>query len=95
MSNTATFIGKVNPGARGDMELYELNPPLHDEYAEGAPFRYVVVSTVIAPFSGPETYIFPADEQGNILSYGELEGSFRGALSHTRALNNAGYEVVA
>lgn len=59
--------------------------------------EYVVASavTVIAGGRdyGPETYLFPADKDGNITSYGELTGSQRGTLDHAAALRDAGYEV--
>lgn len=35
-----------------------------------------------------------ADEQGEILNWSELEGSYHGGLDHERALERAGYEVV-
>jgi len=54
---------------------------------------FVVVSAVIPLYGGPETYIFPADEDGNITSWGELNGSFRGSLDHEKALRNAGYQI--
>lgn len=54
---------------------------------------YLVVSAADVPFSGPETYIFKSDSKGEVLSYSELPGSFRGALDHKRALENAGFEV--
>lgn len=65
---------------------YRVNPPLEGN-------EYVVVSAVVAMFSGPETYIFPADKNGKITSFGELEGSYRGGMSHESALGNAGYEI--
>jgi hypothetical protein len=79
--------------ATGSMRLYRLDPPLRDEYAENGPFEYVVVSATNAYMTGPETYIFPADEKGEITSWGELEGSFRGSLDHEKALRNAGYKI--
>jgi hypothetical protein len=54
---------------------------------------YVIVSAVDAMFSGPETYIFPANEDGQIQDYGELEGSYRGGFDHVTALEGAGYAV--
>ena len=45
------------------------------------------------PFRGPETYIFGADKDGEILSWMELDGSFRGDLNHREALLKAGYEL--
>lgn len=93
MSKTATLInGKMNRGT-GEMRLYRVDPPMDDD--RGGTTEYVVVSATIAMFSGPETYLFPADADGEITSWGELEGSFRGALDHEAALQNAGYEVVA
>lgn len=55
--------------------------------------EYVAVSAVFAPFSGDETLIFEADPAGNVVSWMDLPGSFRGAQDHERALRNAGYEV--
>jgi len=94
---TARFIKAVNEQSRGAQRLYELDPPLAEEpWDDDQPVkhhRYVVVSAVVA-YSGPETYIFPADEEGAITDWGELEGSFRGALNHEAALQGAGYDVV-
>lgn len=84
---------KALKGATGDMRLYRLDPPMEDEYTEG-PVEYVVVSATVAMSSGPETYIFPADAEGEITDWGELSGSYKGSLDHAQALANAGYEVV-
>ena len=56
---------------------------------DGKETNYVIVSAVVA-YSGPETYIFPSNELGEITDYGELEGSFRGALNHEQALKGLG-----
>lgn len=74
-----TFIRRID-GYIGDARLYR------DE--EG---KFLVVSAVVAPFSGPETYIFSATEEGGATDFTELEGSFRGGLDHRQALRNAGY----
>lgn len=66
--------------------LYKMDPPL-----EGA--AWVVVSAADVMFSGPETYIFPADEDGHITDWFELDGSYRGGLDHEHALALAGYTV--
>lgn len=68
-----------------DSKLYRLE-------GDGAP-RYVVVSAAVVESGlggGPETYIFPADAAGNIVSWSHLKGSFRGGLDHTRALRGHG-----
>ena len=70
------------------MKLYQLDTPL-----EGC--EYVIVSAAVASITGPETYIFPSNREGKITDWGELHGSFRGALDHSQALQNAGYEVTA
>jgi hypothetical protein len=41
--------------------------------------------------SGPETYIFPSDETGKVIDWGELDGSYRGGLSHEKAIEDAGF----
>lgn len=70
-----------------DARLYRLDP-----HPEG--YEYVVVSAVMVPYGGgPETYIFRADAQGNVLDWSELEGSLRGSLDHAEALRGAGYGI--
>jgi len=95
---TATFVKQL-PGWTGDARLFKLSEPVSvdswsepDEEIETT--EYVVVSAVAAMFSGPETYIFPAYEDGTTISMGELEGSFRGGLDHEEALEGLGFEVI-
>lgn len=90
MSKTATFIKDLR-GFRGRARLYRLDPPAPDY--DGNPREYVVVSAVDAMFSGPETYIFPASAEGEVVDWLEMDGSFQGDLDHERALANAGYTV--
>lgn len=77
-------------------KLYRLSPPLTHEDWDGSTqvYQYVIASGADAPFSGPETYLFPADANGEISNWGELEGSFRGDIDCDRAIENAGYQVV-
>jgi hypothetical protein len=96
MEQVATFIKDLDHFT-GHAALYRLSPPLlqdswHDDES-GTAYEYVAVSATIAPFSGPETYIFGASEDGEVLDWGELHGSYKGGLSHEEALNRAGYEV--
>lgn len=93
---TAIFIRKLE-GFNGIAKLYKLNPPIQErswgeEEERKEEYQYVVVSAVVA-YSGPETLIFGADEEGNIVDWGDLEGSYRGGLIHERALERAGYTV--
>lgn len=84
----AKFIKDVSKDFRGEAKVFEMEPPLEGE-------QHVVVSAVVVPYSGPETYIFGYDlTEGRVTNYGELEGSFRGGLNIGEALRNAGYEVI-
>jgi hypothetical protein len=83
----------------GDASLYRVDPPmtygdLCDEEDKGTT-EFVIVSAVNVPFSGPETYIFPADSDGEVVDWLELDGSYRGGLDHEAALRGAGYEVLS
>lgn len=94
-TRTATLIKKLD-GFSGDARLYRVSPAMSSEAWGDDPaeqYEYVVVSAVVARFSGPETYIFGADESGSVASWSELPGSFRGGLCHSTALENAGYDI--
>lgn len=82
----------------GQASLYKLSTPIaqtrYTEVGEEEIFHeYVVVSKANVPFSGPETYIFPADKFGEVVNWSELDGSMRGSYSHEDVLREAGYEV--
>lgn len=79
--------GHAIPGmtANHAKQLYRLDPPLDGH-------EYVVVSAATV-MGEPETYIFPSDADGNVTSWGELDGSFKGALDHQAALRGAGYDL--
>ena len=87
--HTAQEIRKLD-GFTGDARLYRLSQPVK---FDGGETDYVAVSATMAMFSGPETYIFPTDKNGTVISWSELDGSFKGGLSHAEALHGAGYEV--
>ena len=89
----AIFIKNLEGKNESVMQsLYACFPPMEDY--EGVSFRYVVISASTVMFSGPETYIFPSDKTGDIVDWGELDGSYRGDLDHLRALTEAGYLLV-
>jgi hypothetical protein len=94
---TATFIRRLE-GFQGDARLYRVDPPVERiDWSSGEEKQtlhdYVVVSAVVAMFSGPETYIFPASADGEVVDWLELNGSFRGGLDHGSALGQAGYAI--
>lgn len=84
MTMKATNISNIN--AR--QVTWRCEPPLEGN-------EYVVSSLAYAlDIIPPETYIFPADKDGKITDWGELDGSFQGDWDHVQALKNAGYEPV-
>ena len=93
---TATFV-KALDQFTGVASLYKCDPPMMiptwDDDKPNEKTEYVVVSAAVAMFSGPETYIFPADAKGNITDWSELNGSYRGGMSHHSALAGAGYDM--
>ena len=97
---TATFVRDVSKDWSGTAYLYKLSVPLKDEPWGGdddeecPEFTYVVASATVVMFSGAETYIFGADEDGHVESFAELPGSMRGIYSPEKAMQNAGYTVI-
>ena len=79
--------------------LYRIDPPMvwndpHDgDTGTMKMTNYVVVSAIVAPYSGPETFIFAADADGEVIHWGELKGSMRGTLNPEKALAKAGYKI--
>jgi hypothetical protein len=88
---TATLIRRL-AGFKGDARLYRLDPAISYDEQQGQTTEHVIVSA--AARTGPETYIFPADADGRIASWGELQGSFQGGFDHAEALRGAGYEII-
>ncbi len=101
-TKTATKVRDLD-GFTGSAALFRLDPPMpitDYDYDSGdtvttGTSEYVVASATVVMFSGPETYLFPADADGNITDWGELHGSYKGGLDHAAALHGAGYEVAS
>ena len=106
MTVTATVIRKYLPNWNGKAHLYKLSEPITviDAWdpAVGEKFtfetKYVIVSAANVSIpgyggGGPETYIFPADVSGNVMTWTELPGSFRGGMDHKAAIEQAGWEL--
>ena len=77
--------------AKGVQVLLRVNPAMTG-YSDETPHEYVVSSTVVAMFSGLETLFFPADEAGNVVSYGEVAGMRGGSMEDV--LDQEGYILV-
>ena len=82
---TATLVKDNLDSFSGHAALYKLSEP-----HEG--FDHVVVSAVNTSFAH-ETYLFGADESGEVKEWGELDGSERNVCDHEVALSNAGYAL--
>lgn len=92
---TATFLRSLD-GFTGDARLYQLSTPVEYESRTDdgqATTSFVIVSATVVMFSGPETHIFPANANGEVVAWGELDGSYKGGLDHEAALAGAGYSI--
>ena len=83
---TAKYI-KTTP-SRGMAALYELSEPVtfcHIVWgANGGETNFVIVSTIDNEI-GQETFIFPADKDGQKFNMLELHGSFSGTVGSVHA----------
>jgi hypothetical protein len=104
MMGTATLLKDNLKHSMGHAALYKLEPPLkHTKYDYSGETEtesivdipLVRVSAVHLHFGGIETYIFAANESGDVTDWGELEGSRKGTLSHAVVLDNIGYTIVS
>ena len=96
---TAEEISRQVSGTGAKQRLYRMIPPVTYEKFNGGHFQtfetdFVLVSAVDSSDHGPETYIFPADRGGMVLSWTELDGSFVGDMDHGQAMTNAGYKII-
>lgn len=96
MRKTATFIKMVYHSPKAVQSLYKLSEPLVHYSDEESPAEYVVVSALESPYGGgvPETFIFKANEEGEVTDWLEMNGSIKNTLSHKIALEKAGYDMI-
>ena len=91
----ATLIREDLPEFVGHASLYGVLPGVaYDADGVKHTTNHVIVSAVHDHLIN-ETFIFPADESGSVIDWGELDGSLRGTASHRKALEGAGYKLVA
>ena len=93
VKKTATFVRELE--WMSDAALYKLSQPVsfhrlasEEEETTG----YVIASAVVAPFSGPECLVFPANEKGEAYNMIEIGGQ-RGTMSHAEVLGAMGFEI--
>ena len=110
MTKQATFIRRVNEdSARAIQKLYQLSEPLdgHEFVVvsaigpEAKPIDpshagTMMMASILGGYGDGnlETFIFGSDENGEVSSWRDLEGSTDGICDHDQALANAGYTVV-
>lgn len=90
--NTAQLLKDNLPGYNGHAALYRVNPPLKGWDGDDS-YSLVVLSTAEV-LGRHETYIFPADKDGQVTDWLELQGSQKDVTSHQQIFANAGYTVV-
>ena len=88
---TVAGAGNSVKDGKGLACLYKLS-----EHLVG--YEYVVVSAAKDHRDGDnmmigETFTFGSDETGQVKSFLELPGSYKGGLDHQKALNDAGYDI--
>ena len=85
----ATFVKDLT-GFTGSAKLYRVDPPV--KFDEDQEADHIAVSQVCSGWAH-ETYAFPADKDGTVVNWGELEGSMRGAHSHEEVVEACGYTI--
>ena len=106
--NTAELIKDVSTNFQGDAQLYKLSEPVSYEdtnfkkvdgqtewHTKKRQTKFVVVSSIsVAPdHGGSETFIFPADSNGVVQNWRELQGSQRCNASAFLVLDCLGYTL--
>lgn len=88
-----TFIRDMTTTKCRNSRLYRLAKPVpYRDYGEDDAAHttdMVIVSAVIinmVDYIHTETYIFPSDDDGHLLAWTEMPGSFQGACDFERAL---------
>ena len=69
--------------------LYRLDPPMRYPHAT---YGHVIVLAQDDQY-GPRTLVYGANAAGEIVSLGDVRGSYDGGMDHQEALRRAGYEV--
>lgn len=93
MKKTATAIKLVAP----TQLLFKVSPSIkYNVYVGSNEYQhrtFYVVSSKATYSTGKETYLFPSDEQGKVISWTELEGSEKGIHNFAKPLENMNYET--
>ena len=82
----AILVKDILKGFTRHAALYRMEPPLDGH-------GFVIASAASPTPAGPETYLFPADAEGDVVSWTKMDGSYRGGLSHAEAFAGVGYSI--
>lgn len=85
----ATFVRNLS-NFNGEAKLFRVEPAA--AYDGDKTTEHVAVSKVCGAWAH-ETYIFPANERGEVIEWTEMDGSARGEHSHEDVLRSAGYSI--
>ena len=92
-NKTAKEIKDVSHDFTGTAKLFRLSDSVKfidvDKWRKT---KFVIVSSIKNAFDhgGAETFIFPSNAEGEVLSWRELQGSTRGFITHEQALFELG-----
>ncbi|MCX7914458.1 MAG: hypothetical protein N2511_07725 [Thermodesulfovibrionales bacterium] len=70
------FVKDVSERFSGKAYLYRVDPPV-EYFVDGETIKltpYVCASATSVPLLGPQVFIFPANENGELLDWGEIGG---------------------
>jgi len=82
------FIKDISERFSGTAHLYKVDPPVEyfDSEESSNLTPYVCASATTVPLTGPQVFIFPADENGEFLDWGEIGGR-KGTLDIEKVMN--------
>lgn len=95
---TATHLPDTDTSwGAGEVRHWKLSEPVAYGWGDepDGHTEFVVTSAADVMMSGPEAYIFPADADGKVIDWGEMEGSGKGDHDHEAAIRRAGWEVAS
>ncbi len=86
----ATFLDNFSDDFVGTAYFYRIKPKIkwYDEDN-----RVHVTSFIVVSSTSSETFIFPANKKGQILSWEQLDGSVNEPIYPHRLLENLGYKI--
>lgn len=79
-------VGRQVSPVGAEQRIWNVHPPVKYGYKDDRKTTNYVMTSAVIVLNQPETYIFPCTEDGKVLDWGELPGSFEGGLHHNQAI---------